>query len=553
MPYVKLPLPLRRKASLLLLAWGLLLTSPLFAQSPTSAPTSKSSSDVAPEIRNVILMIGDGMGPQQLGLLFSYAHEAPSSQGTERVAAMEQMSQTGTVAIVRTEPHGALVADSAAAATQLATGQPSGSEMIGVNYLGDRAPTVLEIAKQQGKSTGLISDTRITHATPAAFGAHQRHRSMENEIAADLLENEVDVLLSGGLRHWLPKAINDRQSAAYMAALQMTGGQFELSSKRQDNRNLLLEARRDYQLAFDRTSLAKAQPGKLLGLFANSEMHDALSERQTSAAGDRTQPTLVEMTTKAVELLDQNPQGFFLMVEGGQIDWAGHNNDTGTMLHELLQFDDAVRAVLAWAEGRDDTLILVTADHETGGFGFSYSGTSLPEPRTLAGDAFQGETYLPNFNFARPALLDQIHAQEKSFYQIFGEFDALPAKEHTPEKLQEIVNASMPFQITLDDALAILTRERNRMYSEKHKYLGAPTVPKVQDFATFHVFGENSRMNLLGRALAGQQNTVWATATHTSTPVLLLTSGPEPVRKRFAGLLHSTDVGQRMIHVVRGN
>jgi len=270
---------------------------------------------VVPQIRNVILLIGDGMGPQHLGLLMSYANLAPDSQVPERMAALEQMARQGAVAIVRTEPYGALVADSASAATQLATGHRARSEMIGINYLGDRVPTVVEIAKQQGKATGIVSDTRITHATPAAFAAHQRHRTMENEIAVDLLENGVDVLLSGGLRNWLPKAVNKQGSAAQMAAVQMTMGQFEVSSRRQDNRNLLVEARGDYQLVFDRFALAKLNQGRVLGLFADSEMMDAIAERRATALGERGQPTLAEMADKSLELLSQDPEGFFLMVE----------------------------------------------------------------------------------------------------------------------------------------------------------------------------------------------------------------------------------------------
>jgi len=520
---------------------------------PADPAASSGSDSATPKIRNVILMIGDGMGPQQVGLLINYAKHAATSEVPGRSPAMEHMAQQSHLALVRTDPHGALVTDSAAAATQLATGQPAGSEMIGLNYLGDRVPNVVEIAKQQGKSTGLVSDTRLTHATPASFGAHQRHRTMENEIAVDLLENDIDVLMSGGLRHWLPQAVNDKDSAAYVAALQMTGGQFEISSKREDNRNLLLEARQDRQLVFDHRALAKVEQGKLLGLFADSEMLDALSERQILDSPDRTQPTLVEMASKAIEILDQNPNGFFLMVEGGQIDWAGHNNDAGVLLHELLQFDATIRAVLQWAESRDDTLVLVTADHETGGFGFSYSGVSLPKPHALSGSAFQGKDFLPNFNFARPEVLDRLYQQRKSFFQIFTEFDALPAEQRTPETLMEIVNSAMPSQITLDDAIAILARERNRMYVPGHAYLGKKTAPKIRDFNAYYLFGENGRMNLLGRALSEQLNTVWATGAHTSTPVLLLTSGPDAVTRRFGGLLHSTDIGQQMIHVLRGD
>jgi len=522
------------------------LTEQAAAQSTLASTTEKP-------IKNIILLIGDGMGPQQIGLLLSYAHLATESEVPNRTPAIEQLAEQGRIALVRTEPHGALVVDSAAAATQLATGQKAGSEMIGLNYLGDRAPTVLEIAKQQGKSTGLVSDTRITHATPAAFAAHQPHRSRENEIAVDLLENQVDVLLSGGARHWLPQMVNNRQSAAYASAVQMTAGRINVSSKRHDNRNLLLEARNDYQLVFDRFSLSGLQQGRVLGLFANSEMSDAMAERQNSKAGNRSQPTLAEMTSKSLELLSQNQQGFFLMVEGGQIDWAGHNNDAGTLLQEMLRFDRAVHTVLQWAKTRQDTLVLLTADHETGGFGLSYSGSPLPEPRQLTGAGFAGQKFAPHFNFAARKKLDQLAAQKKSYYQIFQEFDALSKAERTPEKLKEIVNLVTSFQITTADAVAILTREMNRQHQADHKFLGSHTVPKVDDFSEFYVYGENSRMNLLGRKLAAQQNTVWATGTHTNTPVLLIAYGPAPATERFQGMLHSTDVGRKLIHLVRGN
>lgn len=505
------------------------------------------------KVRNVILIIGDGMGPQQLGMLFAYAHLAPGSTVPDRTSAIERMSQQGTVALVRTEPYGAVVVDSAASATQLASGEMAGSEMIGTDYRGRSVPTVLEIAKHMGKSTGLVSDTRITHATPAAFAAHQPYRSMENEIASDMLENQVDVLLSGGLRHWIPQAANDQGSAAYLAVVQMIGGQFEPSSKRQDNRNLLVEARQNCQLVFDRTALANVKAGRVLGLFANSGMVDAIEERNTLPNEDRTQPTLAEMTGKALEVLSQNPEGFFLMVEGGQIDWCGHNNDPGCMLHELLQLDDAVRLVYEWAKDRDDTIVLVTADHETGSFGFSYSGTSLPEPETLGGDIFQGAPFQPNFNFAPAEVLDHLYNQQHSFYNVFLAFDSLGEREKTADRLMQIVNEAVaPFSITLADATEILTRMPNRQYVEGHAYLGTKTVPKMPDQEAFYVYGENGRMNYLGHLLGVQQCVVWGTGTHTNTPVPLIAFGPPAATQRFTGFLHTTDIGKGMIALIRG-
>jgi alkaline phosphatase len=534
----------RRFAAAIALAAFILLLPGAAGAQPAGAPRG---------VRSVILLIGDGMGPQQVNLLMLFARYAKSSPYPDRIAAIERLINEGYVGIVRTEPHGAMVVDSAAASTQLATGEYAGSEMIGLNYRGERVENVVEAAHRVGKSAGLVTDTRITHATPAGFAAHQQNRNMENEIADDMLRNRVEVMLGGGLRQWVPQAINDSESAAYAALMQSTGGAYAATSKRLDNRNLLLEARPAYALAFDRQGLAAATKAPLLGIFADSEMCDSLLERAARKnEATRRQPTLVEMTAKALELLNADPDGFFLMVEGGQIDWCGHNNDAGTLLHELLRFDAAVATVVEWAKRRDDTLVLVTADHETGGFGFSYAGRPLPTPVTLEGEAFRDVKFAPNFNYAPTELLDLIYAQQKSFYSMMLEYDALPKEEQTPERLVEIVNSGTAFKITLDDAVAVLTRRRNHNYVEGHPYMGTPTVPRIRDFEAFYVYGENLRMNILGRRIAPQQHVTWGAGTHTSTPVIIGAYGPPEAARQFTGILHATDVGRRMIALVTG-
>jgi alkaline phosphatase len=520
------------------------------AEDVATSPRTTWRHDTKPAVRNVIIMIGDGMGPQEVGLLTLYAKRAANSEVPDRTTAIERVLNEGVVGIMRTEAHGALVVDSAASATQLATGELAGSEMIGANYRGERVDNIVEIAHRAGKSAGLVTDTRITHATPAGFAAHQANRESENEIALDMLNERIDVLLGGGLRNWVPEAVNDRESTAYAALMQLTGGAYAATSRRHDNRNLLLEARGDYQLVFDRKALARVDSGRVLGLFADSELADALEDRATLADPNRTEPTHVEMTAKALELLNANPKGFFLMIEGGQIDWAGHNNDAGVLLHELLQFDEAVRAVYEWAKGRDDTLLIVTGDHETGSFGFSYAGRPLPAPTRLRGDLFRNVPFAPNFNYAPPELLDKIHAQSKSYFTMLTEFDLLPPEERTPERLVEIVNSASAFKIDLDDAVTILTRARNRNYVEGHPYMNTKTVPRIRDFEAFYVYGENLRMNLLGRAVAGQQHVTWGAGTHSSTPVILGAFGPLHATRRFSGMLHSTDVGKRMIELI---
>ena len=322
--------------------------------------------------KNVILMIGDGMGVQQVGLLETYATRAKSSPYNGELTGLAKIAKHGKIALSRTHPVDTLVVDSACSATQLAIGEPTLSEVIGIDADGNPAETVLELAKRQGMATGLVSDTRATHATPASFAAHVAHRSMENDIAVQMIENDVDVILSGGARHFLPRKVNDK-GRAYDTWVRRTEGAFSVKSKRTDDINPLKMAyRAGYESAFTWEQMDKVKEGKLIGLFASSGMMNGIDwEASKDSVSSRTEPTLREMTIKALNLLSQDEDGFFLMVEGGQIDWAGHENDAGSMLHEMLKFDETVNYVYEWAAQRGDTLVVVTADHETGSFGFS--------------------------------------------------------------------------------------------------------------------------------------------------------------------------------------
>ena len=503
----------------------------------------------AAKAKNVIMIVGDGMGPQQVGLLLSYARQAPNSVLKDRETAFDRIASNGQTSISMTNASNVLVVDSAASATQLATGKYSGSEMIGADKDGSTAESILEKAKKMGKSTGLVSDTRITHATPAGFAAHQSHRSKENAIAVDMLENNVDVMLSGGLRYWIPKEANDKQSAARLELEQLTEGTVRIKSKRKDNRNLIKEAQaQDYALAFNRSQMDKAE-GKILGLFAYSALPDGIKETQTKNDPNRTIPTLTEMSAKAIESLSSNDKGFFLMIEAGQIDWAAHYNDTGTMLHEMLRINETMEYVLDWAKDRDDTVVIVTADHETGGFGFSYSANDLPHGRDLPGDVFEEQQFKPAFNFGDISTLDKLYAQKSSYADIFySQFDSLAKDQQTPANLAKIVNAETEFDITEEQASRILATENNRYYTEGHKYLSSKVVPKMDTNGAFFVYQtDDNRQNLLAQEVAEGQNVVWATGTHTSTPVLVFTQGPASAIAPFNKVLHHTEVGQKAI------
>ena len=484
-------------------------------------------------IKNVIVMIGDGMGPQQLGLLVTYAHHAPHSiyEPMGRKTALERIMESGTLGYARTEAADALVTDSGASSTQMASGEWAGAQMIGLDRNGHVVKTILEIAEEMGKSTGLVSDTDITHATPAGFAAHQTHRSKQARIALDLLEAEVDVMLGGGLAWWIPQEANDPDSETYRRLAKRTGGTIEIRSERRDSRDLLEEAGAGgFALCFNRSQLEQASGDRVLGLFAHDILMNGIRENQTKEDPGRSIPTLKEMTEKALDVLSRNPNGFFLVVEAGLIDWAAHDHDTGTLLHEMIKFDETVAHVYEWAKGRQDTLLLVTADHETGGFGFSYSRFDRPAPRTLPGPAFREEPFQPRRNFGNHRILDAIYNQKLSYPEIMDRFDKLPEAEQTPRALAEIIEANTEFPITEAEAASIL---------------GGQT-----DDTGFYGRGKEFRRNLLARIVSKKQLTVWSTGSHTNTPVPLIACGPSHVSSRYGKMMHTTEWGRETIDIL---
>jgi alkaline phosphatase len=500
-----------------------------------------------PEIKNVIMIIGDGMGPQQVGLLLSYARQAPHGILKNRKTALDRMLENGRIGISLTYPDGALVTDSAASATQLAAGKFARAEMVGLDADGKPVENVIEKARRRGKATGLVSDTRITHATPAAFAAHETHRSHETGIPEGLLAANADVMLSGGLDYWLPKAAAVQDSAIHRKMEASVEHAFRIGSARKDGKNLLDAARKQgYRLVFNTRQLRQAS-GKTLGLFAGSGMSDGIAESRNRLDADHAEPTLSEMSEQALKILEQDPDGFFLMIEAGQIDWAAHRNDTGLLLHEMLRFDAMLHKVLDWMGKREDTLLIVTADHETGGFGFSYSSKNIPPPQTLA----NGHLFKPNFNFGDPAILDKLYAQKLSYHAIFAEFDALPPDERTPAALAERINRHTEFRISSEEAEKLLATETNTDYRPDHPSLNEKTIPKLAAKSAFFVYTKDNRENLLAELVGARQQVVWASGTHTGTPVFVFAKGTGQAVEPFANILHHTDVGRLMIEALR--
>ncbi|MCB0360877.1 MAG: alkaline phosphatase, partial [Bdellovibrionales bacterium] len=360
-----------------------------------------------------------------------------------------------------------------------------------------------------------------------------------------LLDSGVDVLLGGGLRHFLPHSASNRSSSQFRRVAAQVGAAVEFDSKRDDEENLLEVAQsRHYRLTFDRQGLAEASGTKVLGLFATSGLPNAIRENASRNAADRRIPTLQEMTEAALRLLSENPNGFVLMVEAGQIDWAGHQNDAGLLLHEMQRLDSALGAIANFVRNRSDTLVVITADHETGGFGLSYSGSQLPSPQQLSGDVFEDTLFAPQYNYGTPALLHALYAQKSSLVDIVHRFESLPEKEQSPERLQALIAEQTSFSLSAEEARRVLELEPNRYYVSEHSTLGERWVPRFGWQAAFYPNApDEMRAALVARMLAPKQGIVWASGTHTSSPVFSIAWGPQEITKRYDGMRTAAELG----------
>lgn len=284
-----------------------------------------------PTVKNVIVMIGDGMGVSQV-----YA-------GMTANKGSLHLEKSQFVGLSKTYSADRYITDSAAGGTAIATGTKTNNGAIGVDPDGNPVKSILEYAAENGLSTGVIASCAITHATPASFVAHQPNRNMQEEIAVDFLHSDITLFIGGGKRYF---------------------------SDRSDSVDLLPKfTEKGFQLAFTMEDVKQVTSGRLVGLVAD-EHQASYPERGEFL------PESVEI---ALNLLKDNDKGFFLMVEGSQIDWAGHANDTENIVNEMLDFDRAIKVAFDYADQDPNTLVVITADHETGGMALTGGDLSTGE------------------------------------------------------------------------------------------------------------------------------------------------------------------------------
>jgi Alkaline phosphatase len=293
-------------------------------------PEAKTGTADVP-VKNIIFMIGDGMGITQVNATMLQTDQPLNLERAQYVGLQKTYCSTHKVT------------DSAASGTALATGTKTYYGAIGVDPDTARLTSILEKASADGLATGLVATYRITHATPAAFIAHVDHRDKEQDIAADFLNTDIDVFIGGGRN---------------------------MFEKRDDGRNISEELKaKGYQMVYTMDELAGIRSGKIAGLMHESHLPRIIKGRDPEY--------LKQATVKALDILSQNDKGFFIMIEGSQIDGGGHANSIEEVVTETIDFDKAIKVAFDFADKNPGTLVIVTADHETGGLTLTANSTDV--------------------------------------------------------------------------------------------------------------------------------------------------------------------------------
>lgn len=443
--------------------------------------------------KNIILFIGDGMSTPQRMTADEFARKANMPPLV--------CNRLPCQATTRTCSSSSLVTDSAAAATAIACGTKTYNGGIGVGPNGERLVSCAETAKASGKKVGIVTSVTINHATPSGFYAHRKGRGESYAIGLDMIASGFDLFAGGG--HSQP---DDRKNAEYKGDLRDLAAQAGYTVIRQD------------RSAFE---ALKPGCGKVWYLASEGAMPNTID-----AGSWKGVPTLAEITKKSLELLNGSEKGFFLMVEGGRIDWAGHANDAATNLREVLAFDDAVKAALEFQKANPDTLVITTGDHETGGMtmGFVATGYAFYMDR-LAHQKCSAGTVTEYLKKERPESFD---AMKPFLTENFGfDFSTADVKSNpmavSPDELKELTTA---FKHDID--LLVAGKKDDPAYDAKKLTMLATAVKNVFS----HKCG-------IG----------WTSGSHTALPVLTTAGGPGA--ERFVGFIDNTDIAKTIKELVR--
>lgn len=440
----------------------------------------------------VFLFIGDGMSVPQRMTADEFSRKAGNGQ-----LAMNTLPFTATT---RTCSSDSLVTDSAAAATAIACGAKTRNHYSGVDPEGKPVYSSALAAKKAGRKVGIVTTVTITHATPAGFYAHRKNRGDAYGISLDLADSGFDFFAGGGLSVTPRNSTNHTQYAA-------CGDAYEYARSK------------GYRLVTTKDEFLALKPGdgKILTKFTNDALDAAID-------ADGSQPTLAEMVEKTIEMLDGD-EGFFIMAEGGRIDWAGHGNDAATNLHDVLAMDEAVKVALAFLDRHPcDTLVVVTGDHETGGMSMGFAGTGYAlymdrlANQTMSVGRFDGKV-ADAFHAGDVKTFDDVKPLISQAFGFKFEGDAKADRMVlTADELKDIVKA-----FDHDVAFHKSKVEENSKYDGEKRYL----------------LGGACRVVISHKCGIG-----WSSGAHTAMPVLTTAKGR--FAERFSGFIENTEIAKIM-------
>lgn len=387
----------------------------------TKLTPAQNSSRSTGRVKNIIFMVSDGMSAGVPSLADEFG-KLVRGKGSFWYQLLQHPE--ATLGFFDMASLNSLVTGSAAASSAWGSGSRIFNGQVNMLPDGTRLTPIAQVVKQAGKKVGLVTTTRITHATPAGFAAVQPRRNEEDDIAPQYL-NVVDVLMGGGLRHYAP-------------------------NRRKDGKDLI-KTYQDAGYAYWSTrdqAISDARPEKVLGLFYDSHVPYTVDHIHSEELR-RTVPTLAEMTRKALEILGDAPNGFLLQVEGGRVDHAAHANDAAGIMWDQLAFDDAVEVAYEFASKRDDTLLIITSDH----------GNSNPGLNGMGG----------NYEASNKAMAMLQHAK--------CSFEELPNKLRGAggaDEVRDILKVELGIEINGEEANALAGALRGNMppiWNRQHRNL----------------------------------------------------------------------------------
>lgn len=310
--------------------------------------TSAAAREISKKARNIIFMVSDGMSTGTLNMANIFLQR---KEGRQSHWLQLYKDQKVSRALMDTASASSLVTDSAAGSSSWGGGVRVKNGSLNVGPDGAFYKPILQKFKSAGKSVGCVTTVPITHATPAGFCINNNKRGDMDEIALQYLPLRFDVMMGGGLDNFLSSKRKDKQDL--------------LAAYRKNNYEVITDG-----LALQQMSILPGTP--LLGVFYESGLPYALDHMQDDAVKTSI-PTLAEMTSKAIELLNRNNNGFVMQIEGGKIDWSAHANDIGGLLYDQIAFDDAIKVAIDFAEKDKETLVIITTDHGNANPGLFYS------------------------------------------------------------------------------------------------------------------------------------------------------------------------------------